>query len=107
MMYEYDFGRGSRRLVIASPGQPCLCLGLEPDLYEALRAASASGQEEELVARLTQALRAMLETGGTVEAPLAQLQAQRARVHGQLAGRDGGDQPPAGSSGPAAACRLL
>jgi hypothetical protein len=97
MMYEYDFGRGSRRLVIASPGQPCLCLGLEPALYEALRAASASGQEEELVARLTQALRAMLEPGGTLEAPLAQLQVQRERVQEQLAALDEREEGAGGS----------
>ena len=97
MMYEYDFGRGSRRLVIASPGQPCLCLGLEPDLYEALRAAAASGQEEALVARLTQALRAMLETGGTLETPLAQRQVQRERVQEQLAALDEREQGAGGS----------
>jgi hypothetical protein len=39
----------------------------------------------------------MLETGGTLETPLAQLQVQRERVQEQLAALDEGEQGPGGS----------
>jgi hypothetical protein len=69
MIYAYDFGPQQRRLVYAAPGTPCICVAVDPDLYDAyLAVATQHGQE--LAATMQRALRQALETLRTGEEPV-------------------------------------
>jgi hypothetical protein len=60
MTYIYASGPGAPRIVMADPGQPCLCVGLEPNLFAALLAA-APDAEAQVRSTVMQALRRLLE----------------------------------------------
>ena len=69
MIYAYDFDPQQRRLVYAAPGTPCICVAVDPDLYDAyLAVAPQHGQE--LAATMQRALRQALETLRTGEQPV-------------------------------------
>ena len=59
MIYEYDVSPDRRRLVLSEPGRPCLCLPVDPEVYEAVRACLPA-QEQAVVEAMRTALRQAL-----------------------------------------------